>query len=118
MKRDKFLKAGLALVLITTASHASALTTQAGLDACAKAMVNDLAENQGSPIDYNLDPKTSNGKRKLSRTSLFHLDAHSVDDNEIVARMDCEVNNKAEVTRLIIIPLDAKDAKVRATTLN
>ena len=38
--------------------------------------------------------------------------------DRIVARMDCEVNRDAEVTRLIKVPLDGEDARVRATTFN
>lgn len=118
MKHSKFMKAGLALVLITTAGHASALTTKAGLDACAKAMVSDLAKNQGTPINYSMDPESKGGKGHLSGYETFHMDARSADGTRIVARMDCVVNKKAEVTRLIIVPLDAKDAETRATTLN
>lgn len=118
MKHGKFMKAGLALVLITTAGHASALTTKAGLDACAAAMVKDLSKNQGSAINYSMDPESKGGNGRLSGTSLFHLDARSADGNEVVARMDCEVNNKAEVVRLITVPLKAKDAIDRATTFN
>lgn len=118
MKHGKFMKAGLALVMITTAGHASALSTKAGLDACAEAMVKDLAKNQGAPINYSMDPESTGGNGRLRATSLFHLDARSADGNEVIARMDCEVNNKAEVVRLITVPLKAKDAKSRATTFN
>lgn len=118
MKHVKVIKVGLALALITTAGQASALSSKAGLDACAKAMVKDLAANQGAPIDYSMAPESKGGMGRLNGNAIFHLDAHNADGSKIVARMDCEVNKKAEVTRLIMVPLDAGDAQTRATTLN
>lgn len=118
MKHGKILKTGMVLALTAASVHASASSSQDGLDACAEAMVNDLAANQGAPLVYNLAPDSKSGRGRLRQRQVFHLDARSADGETIVARMDCVVNSKAEVTQLIVVPLDGDDARLRATTFN
>ena len=118
MKHSKIMKTGIVLALSGASFHASASSSQDGLDACAEAMVNDLATTQGAPMVYNLAPESKSGKGRLGRRQVFHLDAMSADGEEVVARMDCVVNSNAEVTQLTIVPLDAKEARLRATTFN
>jgi hypothetical protein len=81
-------------------------------------MVNELATSKGVPMVLNLDPASSGVKGRMRRSEVFHLDAKDPDGAAVVARMDCVVNHKAEVTRLIMVPLDGKDARERATTFN
>jgi hypothetical protein len=118
MKSSKLKKVGLALALSAIPFYAHATSAQAGLDACAEAMVNSLAENQGQPMVYNLSPESKSGRGKLNRREVFSLDAYSKDGKQVVARMDCVVNKNAEVTQLIVIPLEGDEAKIRATTFN
>jgi len=119
MNKRKVFKIGFALALVAVPFHSHALSRQAGLEACAKAMVDGLATSQGAPMVLNLDPSSSSGgKGRLSRREVFHMDARDPDGEAVVARMDCVVNNKAKVTRLIMVPLDGKDARERATTFN
>ncbi|MBT8070270.1 MAG: hypothetical protein KJO80_07540 [Gammaproteobacteria bacterium] len=118
MIKRKIFKIGFALAIAAVPFHTYAVTKQAGLEACAEAMVNDLATRQNSPMVLNLDPSSKGGKGKLRRREVFHLDAVNPDDEAVVARMDCVVNYKAEVTQLITVPLDGENARVRATTFN
>ena len=118
MKSTGLKKVGIVLALSAIPFYAHATSSQAGLEACAEAMVNDLAKSQGSPVVFNLSPESKSGTRSLGRREVFHLDAMSPDGQEVVARMDCIVNKKAEVTQLIVVPLDGEDARIRATTLN
>ena len=118
MNKSKIFKIGFALAIVAVPFHTHALSRQAGLEACAKAMVDDLATSQGAPMVLNLDPSISGGKGKMGRSEVFHMDAWDPDSEAVVARMDCVVNNKAEVTRLIMVPLDSKDARQRATSFN
>lgn len=118
MKSTRLKKVGIVLALSAIPFYAHATSSQAGLEACAEAMVKDLAKNQGSPVVYNLDPESKSGAGSLGRREVFHLDAMSPDGQEVVARMDCVVNKKAEVTQLIVVPLDGENARIRATTLN
>lgn len=118
MNRHKIIKIGFALAITAVPFYANAMSHDAGLKACAEAMVNDLAENQGSSMVYNLDPASMGGGKKMGRREVFHLDAFDSEGGKVVARMDCTVNKNAEVTRLVVVPLDSEDARVRATTFN
>jgi hypothetical protein len=118
MNKHKVLKTGFLVALAAVPFHANALTRDAGLKACADAMVNDMASKQGAPMVYNMDPSSKGGTKSLGRHEVFHLDAFDPAGDRIVARMDCEVNKDAEVTKLIKVPLDGEDARVRATTFN
>jgi len=118
MNNRRILSIGCALAISAVPLHANAMSSRAGLEACARAMVNDLASEQGKPMEFNLDPESKSGRKKLGRREVFHLDATTPDGGEVLARMDCVVNNKAKVTQLIEVPLDGEDARVRATTFN
>jgi hypothetical protein len=118
MNKRNVMKTGFLLALAAVPFHANALTRDAGLKACADAMVNDLASRQGAPLVYNMDPSSKGGTKSLGRQEVFHLDAFDPAGERIVARMDCTVNRDAQVTRLIKVPLDGEDARVRATTFN
>ncbi len=118
MKKRNMMKLGFVLAITAVPFHAHALTRDAGLEACAEAMVSDLATNQGSPLVYNLDSSSKGGIKGLGRREVFHLDAFNPEGDEVVARMDCVVNRNAEVTKLIKLPLDSEDARARATTFN
>ena len=118
MKHSGLYRTGFALALSAMSLNANAIPAKAGLDACAQAIVNDLASNQGAPVAYKLDSKIISTNTQLGKHETFHLDALNRNGGEVVARVTCIVNQKAEVTRLIKLPLDAKDARLRATSVN
>ena len=108
------LVAGLAAVPF----HAQARSGEEALDACAAAMVSQLAADQGAPMVYNLDPESPGLTKSRSRLDIIHLDAKDPESHEVVARADCVVDRKAHVKKLIRVPLDAPDAAMRATHLD
>jgi hypothetical protein len=118
MNNSTFLKASILAAMTTVPLHAHALSEEAGLDACADAMVSELSENQGAPMVYNLDPSSGGSAKRLNRFEIYHLDARDPKSEEVVARYDCHINNKAQVQKLIPVPLDAPDARFRATGLD
>lgn len=118
MRKNRILKTGLVLAIASVSVLGHAASQQAGLEACAEAMVNDLARNQGAPMVLNLDPESTIGTRKLSSRDVFHLDAYDPENDKVVARTDCVVDKRANVIRLIEVPLDGPEARIRATTLN
>lgn len=118
MNSNKFLKAGFVAALMSVPFHAQATSGQAGLDACAEAMIADMAAAQGAPMVYNLDPSNTRIKGSLKMREIIHLDAKDPNSDEVVARVDCVVNSRAEVKELIRVPLEAPDARYRATTYN
>ena len=118
MNSKKILKVGFIAALASAPFHAQATPGHAGLDACAQAMIADLAAEQGAPMVYNMDPSTRTMKGALKRREVIHLDAKDPESDEVVARVDCVVNRKAEVKQLIRVPLEAPNARDRATTYN
>ena len=118
MNKHRMIKIGFALAITAVPFYANAMSLEAGLKACADAMVKDLAEKQGSPMLYNLDPESTAGNKRMGSREVFHMDAYDSKGDEVVARVDCTVNKRAEVTRLIVVPLDSEEARVRATTFN
>jgi hypothetical protein len=118
MNSNRFLKMGFVATLAAVPFHAQAVSGQAGMNACAEAMINELSAAQGAPMVFNMDPKSSSMKQPLSRREVIHLDAKDPKSNEVVARVDCVINNRAEVKELIRVPLDGPDARLRATKLD
>lgn len=118
MNKHRMIRIGFALAMVAVPFYLQAGTKQAGLEACAEAMVGDLASSQGAPMVYNLNPDARKDRGRLHRREVFHLDALDPKDDAVIARVDCVVNHKAEVTRLIPVPLEGEDARVRATTFN
>jgi hypothetical protein len=86
MHKSKIFKIGFALAIVAVPFHTHALSRQAGLEACAEAMVNDLATSQGVPMVLNLDPASSGGKVRMRRSEVFHLDAKDP-DSHLTAKM-------------------------------
>jgi hypothetical protein len=118
MKVGKLKKVGCVVALAAIPFYAHASPSEAGMKACAEAMVNDLAEKQGKPMVYNLSPESDSGPAWLGSREVFHLDAYSPDGEVVLSRMDCVVNRNGQVRKLIAVPLDGEDAHARATTFN
>ena len=110
-------KVGLVAAMTVAPFHANAtlVSAQEGMDACAAAMVAELAANQGAPMVYNLDPESKSTGKLKNRREVFHLDALDPESQEVVARVDCVVDSRARVQKLIAVPLDAPAARMRAT---
>jgi hypothetical protein len=118
MNNRTFLKASILAAMTAVPFHTHALSREAGLNACAEAMVDELAGKQGAPMVYNLDPKSEGSPRPMTRREIYHLDATDPESAEVVARYDCFINGNAQVQKLVPVPLDAPDARFRATGLD
>jgi hypothetical protein len=118
MKNIKPLNTALLMGLATLSFQAHARSAAAGLDACAQAMVNDMAVRQGAPMAYQLNTESFYGGGRLGRREVFHLEARDKNTGDVVALTECQVNNKAEVKQLIRHPLKNTNAGTRVTTQN
>jgi hypothetical protein len=113
MNTKKVLTLGCALVMTTAPIHVNALSAEIGLDACTKAMVNDLSTEFGARVGFRMDTDYTYPNRMRSRET-FYLDARHPVSNEVVGRYDCVVTNRAKVVKLVPLPLSADDAAIRA----
>jgi hypothetical protein len=100
---------GSALALSLAPFTASAYTPEKALNACAAALTVKISDGE---MSWRID-EDSLGGGNLSELSMFHLDARNSETDEVVARADCVVDNRAKVKRIKILPLDAGDAKER-----
>ena len=108
------------VTFITLASlplNAENTSGQAGLNACASALAKNLETVQGRPVAYNLDLDTKINNDKLKVRETFYLDAKAPNSDKVIARANCTVNDDAEVLMLVVLPLDAAQARNRATKL-
>ena len=101
------------LVLAFPVSSQAATEEQA-LDACAKALVSDLGDSQGSPVSYHIGDGSSNSSASLRGYSTFHLDASNPKTSEVVAKVDCTVNSSGEVIKMKMLHLNALSAAQRS----
>ena len=94
---------------------ASAAPEQAGLQACVDAMAVKLAAAQGGyPVVARISEESLVSKRRLGLSTTFNLDAYTVGSNDVVARMDCTVNARGKVLRLVRLPDHSPEAKTRS----
>lgn len=117
MNNSKILTIGCTVVIALTPFSAKAASMKAGLDACADALVTELASSNGAPLDYRVNPGSGATGVRLKRREVIHLDARDPNSQEVVARADCTVDHRANVRELVSVPLDAADAAERATSL-
>ncbi len=103
-KKRLFAKCALAITMVPF--NASAATAQAGLEACADALVTELSMDNGSDVSYRLDSANEGFDRKLRTTERISLYARDPHTSELVSRMDCFVSSKGRVIRLTKMPLD------------
>lgn len=116
MNHLKMITAGCAIALSVTSldSLASATRTD-GLNACAEAVVTELGNSKGSPMGFSLSPDSDMSSQRLARREIFHLDIRNPDTEAVMARIDCVVDQKGRVRKVIDVPLDGPDAERRAT---
>ena len=94
-----------------------AASRQAGMDACADALVSKLSTDTGTTLNFQLAAGSESSKVKLNFRETYHLDARDPNTQKIIARADCVVDRKAKVRQLVSIPLSADDAAARALGL-
>lgn len=117
MNHYGFCRIGFALALTVAPLTSEAANRQAGLEACADALLNELGNASGAVVRYQEDTIARPNSR-LNQREVFHLDARDATSDEVVARVDCRLDARANVLRIDTLPLDAEDAEERAVSLN
>lgn len=117
MKHGKILTIGYVMAVTLAPLSVNAATMETGLDACADALVTELADDTGNPVNYRVSPESDISGSRLKQTEVIHLDVHDPESEEVVARADCVVSRQGKVRRLISVPLEAADAAERASSL-
>ena len=85
-----------------------------GLDACAEAMVAQISKRADSKLNYRISDESTGFEDNTNGTDVFYLDAKDSENEEVIARFNCIINEESEVQKLVALPLDAKDARYRA----
>jgi hypothetical protein len=114
MKHGKSLFAIGALAACLSPTAAFAATGEDGFEACVSALVQDLSDAQGFPLQATISEDTAVANNRLNRRNRFYLDVRDPASREIVAKIDCIVNKQAEVVELLRLPEDAPVAEVRS----
>ena len=102
----------IAAIMFSTGSIAATRTD--GLNACASAAVAEISISQDAAPNFSLTPESSISRAKLNRRELFHLDLRNPSTDEVLARVDCTVDQRARVIDLKEVPLEGKDAVARS----
>lgn len=103
---------GLALSLAPLSG--SAATAQDGFEACAEALMIQLADDGKVGTAYQVEP-TAIPNYRLDRRETFHLDVKSRNGQETLARADCVVDRRGQVRAITDVPVFAEDAEKRAS---
>lgn len=114
MKTRQIVIATCALVGMAAQAPDQAWAEEKELNMCARVLTQQIALAQGAPVDYRIDEESSSAGRRQIPGGTWHLDARHPETNEVVARIDCVVDNRDQVLRLTEVPLAANDAHVRA----
>jgi hypothetical protein len=117
MNNSKILAMSCAVAMALAPYSVKAASLQDGLDACASAVVGELATSNGAPLDYSMSENSGGSKARLRVRETIHLDVHDPNSNEVVARADCVVDSRARVKKVVTLPLDQPDAARRAASL-
>ncbi len=114
MNKLKSLSLAVALAAATAPAAAGTSTERGALEACATAAVAELPGFSPEVSTLQLDSASAGADRKLERNGVFHLDVRDPESRDVLARVDCHFNRRAEVRRLVSVPLSADDAESRA----
>ena len=117
MNNSKVLSFGCAVAISMASFSAEAASRQEGLDACAGALVVEMGSENDAPLSYKVGPESDLSSKRMARREVFHLDARDPASEEVIARADCVVDGRANVLRLVSVPLSADDAAIRAMSL-
>lgn len=115
MKRKATVLAAATLAAALSPSISFGGTEAQALQQCVRAMTDDINEENGAPVKVVLDEKSSSSTKRLWSDSVFHLDAADAETGEVVARIDCFVDDKARVLYIRELPLQAANVDRRAS---
>ncbi len=102
-----------AITASVLSANVQAAPEQKGLQACVDALASKLSHAQGSPVLATVSEDNLRPNRQLGLSTTFSLDAYTPEEGDVVARMDCTVNARGKVLRLVRLPNHAPDAKTR-----
>ncbi|MBT8060929.1 MAG: hypothetical protein HKP03_06485 [Xanthomonadales bacterium] len=114
MNQLKTLGLAAALAAAATPVAAGTVTERSALEACANAAVTELPGIGNDALSVRLDPASQSSDRRLTRSGVFHLDVRDPESRDVLARVDCHFTRRAEIRRLVSVPLSAEDAGNRA----
>ena len=116
MNNSKILTMGCAVAITLAPYSVKAAYLKDGLDACASAVVSDLASSNGAPLNYSMSKESQPSNSRLRARETIHLDVVDPQSNEVLARADCFVDSRARVKKVVSVPLDEPDAAIRAVS--
>ena len=114
MNRKKAMVCACAVAASILNTSVEAASGQEGLEACVSALTRDLSSAQGSAVHAQISEDSKVATRRLDQVTTYHLDARNSSNHGIVARVDCIVDEKGRVKRLVKLPNDAPDAETRS----
>ena len=103
----------LPALLLSQGVASAAATSSDAVEACTSAIAAYIEGKQGLVPTTQIDESRFNGRRRLSRLTVFEMDAYDSSKENVVGRFTCTVNNHAEVKKLVTLPLSAPDAVFR-----
>jgi len=115
MNSKRLLVIGSAAAMSMASFYTHATAGHIGLEACASAMVGELSASSGTDMGFQVDSSKDNFDRKLGVREVISLYARDPDSDELVARMDCVVDQRGRVLRLNTLPLDYDESGDRVT---
>lgn len=115
MRLSRTFAATISLAAVLVPFSLRAATEAQAVEACAEALAQKVSQSYSRKIGARIDKNSSLSSTVLrSRLTVFHVDAIASAGGSIVARADCFVNKKGEVSRIRTLPLDAEDAFSRS----
>ncbi|MEM7704043.1 MAG: hypothetical protein AAF358_00735 [Pseudomonadota bacterium] len=116
---SKLKHAAMGCALALSAAGAQAAQVKDGMKACADALVEQLAETRPVSSNYAMGQGRGfiNERDRLRPRESFEMNARSATSHEVIARVDCIVNNRAEVLELKGLPLAAQDVSPKADAI-
>ena len=116
IRKTLFVSGAVAILAIPATSLAA--TDQDAIEACARAMTDEVDTLADPNLKITVSSDPDNAPRRLRGTTLFHLDAMDAASRQVVARVDCMVNQFGTVRTIRTIALDSMEARKRAKTVS
>ena len=118
MNNKYMMKVGVIIAIASLPLYAADETEgKVALNACAEALATKLEATKGHPVAYNVDPQGRGIEKRVESRDVIYLDAKALNSDEVIARANCIVNGDATVAKLVALPLDAPEARVRARNM-
>ena len=118
MNIRKILSVTGAIAILAIPATSLAATDQDAIEACARAMTDEVDMLADPDLRITVASDPDNGARRLRGTTLFHLDAMDAASRQVVARVDCIVNQSGAVRSIRTIALDSLEARKRAKAVS